>query len=208
MRLDGSRCSNCHSAAAPHFTDHRPWVFELVWFLSVNQDCALNLSSYFVPRQSPESSSNINPKSAMGFWTTRSCGVDSGFQPRFVSRGGRRRVGGPRDSDFVHRLWLCRGVFLRDFPVSGFSDVTDRENGRAKRSRGFWNGSFPHDCGAALADRAERVQHGCADLQIQPPTMANDLARRLEQPPARTVCTCERSHPLPSAAERKPRYRL
>ena len=53
----------------------------------------------------------IIPKSAMDFWTTRSCGVDGDFQPRFVSRGGRRRVGGPRDSDFVHRLWLWRDVF-------------------------------------------------------------------------------------------------
>ena len=53
----------------------------------------------------------LSPKSAMGFWTTRSCGVDSGFQPRFVSRGGRRRVGGPRDGDFVRLLWLWRGVF-------------------------------------------------------------------------------------------------
>ena len=33
---------------------------------------------------------------------------------------------------------------MRGFPVSGFSDLTDRENGRAKRTRGFWNGgSFP-----------------------------------------------------------------
>ena len=87
---------------------------------------------------------------------------------------------------------------MRDFPVSGFSDVTDRENGRAKRSRGFWNGSFLHDCGAALADRAERVQHGCADLQIQPPTMTNDLARRLEQPPAHGL----HLRTLPSAPER------
>ena len=43
---------------------------------------------------------------------------------------------------------------MSNFPVSGFSDVTDRENGRAKRSRGFWNGPFLHDRGAALADRA------------------------------------------------------
>ena len=43
---------------------------------------------------------------------------------------------------------------MNNFPVSGFSDVTDRENGRAKRSRGFWNGPFLHDRGAALADRA------------------------------------------------------
>jgi hypothetical protein len=67
MGLDGSRRSNCHIAAAPHFTDHRPWAFESVWILSVNQGCALNLCSYFVPTQSPESSSNINCKSATGF---------------------------------------------------------------------------------------------------------------------------------------------
>ena len=28
------------------------------------------------------------PKSAIGFWTAQSCGVDSGFQPRFVSHVG------------------------------------------------------------------------------------------------------------------------
>jgi hypothetical protein len=35
-----------------------------------------------------ESSPAYHPKSAMGFWTAQSCGVDSGFQPRFVSHVG------------------------------------------------------------------------------------------------------------------------
>jgi hypothetical protein len=69
MRLDGTRRSNCHIAAAPHFTDHRPWVFESVRILSISQGCALNFRSYFVPRQSPESSSNINSESATGLDT-------------------------------------------------------------------------------------------------------------------------------------------
>jgi hypothetical protein len=30
----------------------------------------------------------LYPKSAIGFWTAQSCGVDSGFQPRFVSHVG------------------------------------------------------------------------------------------------------------------------
>jgi hypothetical protein len=67
MRLDGARCSNCHIAAAPHFADHRPWVFESVRIFSLSQGCALNFRSYFVPRQSPESSWNTNSKSATGF---------------------------------------------------------------------------------------------------------------------------------------------
>ena len=58
----------------------------------------------FICNHCPYVRAMINPKSAMGFWTTRSCGVDSGFQPRFVSRGGHRRVGGPRDSGLV----VCR----------------------------------------------------------------------------------------------------
>ena len=32
MRLDGTRRSNCHIAAAPHFADHRPWVLGSVNF--------------------------------------------------------------------------------------------------------------------------------------------------------------------------------
>ena len=52
---------------------------------------------------------------------------------------------------------------MNNFPVSGFSDVTDRENGRAKRSRGFWNGPFLHDRGAALADRAST---GRAEIKL------------------------------------------
>ena len=88
---------------------------------------------------------------------------------------------------------------MRDFPVSGFSDVTDRENGRAKRSRRFWNGSsFLHDERATLADRAEYVQHGRADLQIHPPAMANDLSRRLKQPPTHGL----HLRTLPSAPQR------
>ena len=35
-----------------------------------------------------------------------------------------------------------------------------------------------------LADRGEQVQHGGADLQEHLPAMADDLARRLKQPPA------------------------
>jgi hypothetical protein len=61
--------------------------------------------------------------------------------------------------------------------------------------------SFPHDARAPLADRGEHLQHGGADLQENLPAVAHDLARGLKQPP-------ERSHPLPSASERKPRYRL
>jgi len=72
MRLDGTRRSNCHIAATPHFADHRPWVFESVRILSVNQGCALNCRSYFVPHQSPESSSNIISKSVMGFRAAKS----------------------------------------------------------------------------------------------------------------------------------------
>ena len=34
------------------------------------------------------------PKSAMSFWTPRSCGVDGGFQPSFVLRGGTGALAG------------------------------------------------------------------------------------------------------------------
>ena len=123
----------------------------------------------------------------------------SGFLPGCAERGASRFCcGGGRASPDQSCM-----------PSTFVIDVSVRQNISAKRSRRLWScASFLHDERAALADRAEYVQHGSADLQIHPPTMANDLARRLEQPPARTVCTCERSHPLPSAAERKPRYRL
>jgi Resolvase, N terminal domain len=72
-RIDGARRSNCHVAAAPHFADHRPWVFESVRILSVSQGCALNICSYFVPIRRAESSANIDSKSATGFRETRLC---------------------------------------------------------------------------------------------------------------------------------------
>jgi hypothetical protein len=34
------------------------------------------------------------PTSAMGFWTTRSCGVDSGFQPRLCHSVGTGALAG------------------------------------------------------------------------------------------------------------------
>jgi hypothetical protein len=40
------------------------------------------------PSTKKMASAPINPKSAIGFWTAQSCGVDSGFQPRFVSHVG------------------------------------------------------------------------------------------------------------------------
>jgi len=39
-------------------------------------------------------SASTNPKSAMGFWTTRSCGVDSGFQPRLCHAVGTGALAG------------------------------------------------------------------------------------------------------------------
>jgi hypothetical protein len=73
MSLDRTRRSNSHIAAAPHFADHRPWVFESVRIFSVSQGCALNLCSYFVLIRRAESSANIDSKPATGFWETRLC---------------------------------------------------------------------------------------------------------------------------------------
>jgi Resolvase, N terminal domain len=73
LRLDRARRSNSHVATAPHFADHRPWVFESVRISSVSQGSALNLRSYFVLIRRAESSANINSKSATGFRETRLC---------------------------------------------------------------------------------------------------------------------------------------
>src|SRR5664279_273395 len=52
-------------------------------------------------------------------------------------------------------------------------------------SRRFWNSApFLHDPRATLADRRKHIQHGGADFQKHLAAMADDLARRLKQPPA------------------------
>jgi hypothetical protein len=46
----------------------------------------------------------------------------------------------------IANLLIVFGIgeaFLRDFPVSGFSDVTDRENGRAKTITRFLERLLP-----------------------------------------------------------------
>ncbi len=58
---------------------------------------------------------------------------------------------------------------MRGFPVSGFSDGTDRENGRAKRSRCFWNGSSFLMTSAQRSRVAQNVSRMAALIFIRKP---------------------------------------
>jgi hypothetical protein len=69
-------------------------------------------------------------------------------------------------------FWRHRGVSRAAMLSTFVVGVSVRQNIRAKRSRRLWSSaSLLHDERAALADRAEYVQHGRADLQIHPPTV-------------------------------------
>ena len=104
--------------------------------------------------------------------------AEGSFSGRFALRGGLRRLAEVYVGGFGGVFWRHRGVSRASMLSTFVVGVSVRQNISAKRSRRLWSGaSFLHDERAALADRAEYVQHGHADLQIHPPTMANDLAR-------------------------------